>query len=142
MKLVSTPIMVRLTSDPVIRRVIAVLLVFATASMGTPSGFADETPSLNATPIQAKVRSIGLGEHVAVRMTSGRKYRGCITSIGPSSFIVNPHNGKPDWVVPYDDVVDVRIARSLLPWIIATAFAGTAVVIAIIRTAPFRPHNR
>lgn len=68
------------------RRIVAIVLTSVTTSAMTASAFADDLSRVNPTGIEAKVKNLGAGEHVEVRLKSGGVFRGSIAATPEVSF--------------------------------------------------------
>ena len=120
----------------------ATLLTYTITGMAAAAGYAEDSPALNTRLVEDKVMSIGLGEQVTVRLTSGQTVRGRITAIDAGSFALSPHKGNPDRVIPYSGVAGVRSKRRRLPWILVGAVAGTVALMVINMGPPSHVHRR
>lgn len=95
-----------------LRRVVTTLLMHTITVVVTASVFADNAPALNIRSVESKVRSIGPGQYVAVRLMCSHLVRGHIVAINDSSFtLLSPHDGKRDRVIPYSFVAKVKGKR-------------------------------
>ena len=114
-----------------VRRGMAVLLTLAvmTLSIGPAYGASRKMPD----PIKShgKVKKLGVGQHVFVKLSNGTKIRGHIVGLGEDSFTLKPDKRTDTMQIAYAEVLKVRENPGPLFWMAI----GAAVVIIIIVAA-------
>ena len=109
------------------RRVVALFLVCVLGVKAGPA-FAGTPKTIDATAVKAKVQKLGVGKHVMVKLSEGRKLHGHIASIAGNSFKLKPDQNQAEIRVPYDDVSKIKKNPGALTWMIV----GAVIVIVII----------
>ena len=99
-------------------------------SVAVPRSTAAQSPTVSNTPqnnkLVAKVRKLGPGRPVKVKLTNNETLKGIIGELGQDRFtLINP-NTKTVTAVPYDKMLDVkdRTPSPLRHAIIAAAVVG------------------
>ena len=77
--------MTGICSNKNVCRSVVMLLSLAMVSLGCAPAFARSTKSPDASMIKAKVKKLGVGEHVMVKLATGEKLHGHIMSIDEQS---------------------------------------------------------
>jgi hypothetical protein len=108
---------------------VSILAVVFGSVFALPS-FAQSPQAANASAVEAQVRKFGIGKDVKIKLTSGEKLRGHISSIGASSFTVKLRKSKMERQVPYNDVAMVKDPGALF-WILVGAAIVVIVIVAV-----------
>ncbi len=119
------------TGALIFHRSVAVLLAIAiTSAAGIPAP-AKTAKTPDPTAVEAKVMKLGVGEHVMVKLVTGRKLRGHIVGIGEASFTLQPDRTTLKSEIAYDQVLQVKKNPGPIFWMLV----GAAIVIVAIVAA-------
>jgi preprotein translocase subunit YajC len=88
---------------------------------------------------KAKVKKLGVGQHVMVKTLEGEELHGNITVIGDQSFKVKPDTAAAEREIAYSQVAKVRENPGKTLWIIL-AVAAVVVVVAVVLTIHIKNH--
>jgi hypothetical protein len=120
------------TGAVVVRRSISLLLALAVWGAGTVSLVAKTSKSPDPAAVEAKVRKLGVGEHVMVKLATGAKLRGHIAAIGDQFFALRADRTNSETQISYDQVLQVKKNPGPLGWMLIGA-ALTLIIIAVAR---------
>jgi len=97
-------------------------------SGAVPQAIAGQPNVADPVAVKAKIERMGTGQHVMVKLVTGRKLRGHIASIGDISFTLKADRTGSELPIPYEHVRDVKENPGPVFWMAV----GAIIVIVII----------
>lgn len=113
-----------------IRQLISLLLICAMTFTAVPA-VANPPKITSADAVKAKVRKLGVGEHVMVMRTERPKLRGHITAIEEQSFLLRPDKSQAEVAIPYSDVLKIKKNPGPVMWMLVGAALVIIVLVAV-----------
>ena len=109
-------------------RSLAILLSLAVVSLGTVPAFAKSAQSPDPSVIETKVKKLGVGEHVMVKLVTGEKLHGTIMSIDEHSFALQPDTASPQTQIAFNQVSKIKKNPGPIVWMLIGGLIAVVVI--------------
>ncbi len=109
-------------------RSLAVLLSLAVLSLGTVPAFAKSPQSPDPSVIETKVKKLGVGEHVMVKLVTGEKLHGTIMSIDEHSFALQPDTSSSQTTIAFSQVSKIKKNPGPILWMLIGGLIAVVVI--------------
>src|SRR5207248_11542869 len=116
------------TYGAVRRRAVALVLFMVLEGSQNVPALATSPKTLGPVAAEVKVKKLGVGEHVMVKIVGGKKLHGHITEISERSFALQPDHENSVRQIAYDQILEVRKNPGPITWMLI----GAAIVIIVI----------
>jgi hypothetical protein len=123
-------IMTRMRGNNIFRRTITLLLALAVLSLGSVPVIAKSSQSPDPSAIEAKVKKLGVGEHVMVKLVTGEKLHGHIMSINGHSFSLQPDTAPSQTEIAFRQVAKIKKNPGPIVWMLIGGLIAVIVIAA------------